>query len=700
MDYKEVRINTEIGLNNKFINFKLEQEFDFINILSLKLTQSDSYSIFNADYGCITGRVIANGGVGVPNVKISVFIPLSEEDEQNDNIRSIYPYKTPEDVNLQGYKYNLLPRVSQISPYISNFSNEFNIGYTPKTPVGTFPTKEEVLTNDLLLDVYKKYYKYTTVTNESGDYMIFGVPVGRHILHMSADITDIGKFSMTPATIVKLLGASPDLFDDNGTKIRKTTDLDDIPNIQIQNIAVDVRPFWGDSENFEIGITRQDFKLKTRLISTFTVFGSMTTMGEDGLWGISKSDNCGGIFQDNQCLFYTINNNDNLGYSASTFRLPIPKAEIYTIRNSVNEEKILSGDYNINNDIIKLSKSEYVEYIDNGVFAYVIPCNRKKIITNEFGLEEEVSNDNPNGIFSEFNGYFLMDSEDLPIGGNTDRDGLNRPRGPFIKLRGKFKIPQNHGSQGDYLKIDDSSSSPNNIRWIKKNRKFFTGEYYSVAQFLPVAYGFDGDELVNSALNRPKNNTLGIIQSTELYVDNEENTGSKVVTTDFPHNTGDVIPDKFFGSQWLNMSLFQIQFGASDRAADKRVRAAKTLVEGSENSSMYFLTDNIQNLGGGRFNSKGFLTAKFHYFDFINIKRDDIVKMGSTNKKIFRSIDDNLNTDSTYKYGSNETLVQTIPSNEGGNIIAKDFTNNRGAFVYKGLFESDSIQFLINLNLV
>jgi len=697
MDYKEIRINTDIGLNNKYINFKLEQEFDFINILSLKLTQSDSYSVFNADYGCITGRVIANGGVGVPNVKISVFIPLSDEDELNDDIRAIYPYKTPEDVNLEGYKYNLLPRVSQISPYISNFKNEFNIGYTPKTPVGTFPTKEEIITNDLLFDVYKKYYKYSTVTNESGDYMIFGVPVGRHILHMSADITDIGKYSMTPSTIVKLLGASPDLFDQNGTKIIKTTDLDDLPNVQIQNVAVDVRPFWGDSENFEIGITRQDFKIKTKIIPTFTVFGSMTTMGEEGLWGISKSDNCGDIFQDNQCLFYSINDDNSSGYLAKNFRLPIPKAEIYTIRNTVSDDKILSGDFDINNDIIRLSNNEYIEHVDNGQFAYVLQCNRKKIITNEFGDSEEVSDNNPNGIFSEFNGYFLMDSEDLPIGGSTDRSALERSRGPFIKLRGKFKIPQDHGLEGDFLTVQNS---PNNIRWIKKNRKFKAGEYYSVAQFLTVAYGFDGNELINSQLNRPKNNTLGIIQSTELFIDDVENTGSFVTTTDFPHNTGDALPDKYFGSQWLNMSLFQIQFAASDRAAGNRVRAARTLVEGSRSSTMHFLTDNSQNLGGGRFNSKGFLTAKFHYFDFINIKRDDIIKMSTDSKKVFRSIDDELNPSSIYKYGSNDTLIQQIESNEGGNIIARDYTNNKGAFIYKGLNQSDSIQYLINLNLI
>lgn len=698
MDYREIRITTGIGLENQYVNIKLEQEFDNINVLSLKLTQSDVYSSFNADYGCIIGRVIANGGVGVPNVKISVFIPLSEEDELNDDIRAVYPYKTVNDLNIQGYKYNLLPRVSQISPYISNFTNQYNVGYTPKTPVGTFPTKEEILSNDILLEVYKKYYKYSTITNESGDYMIFGVPVGTHTVHMSADITDIGKYSMTPSTIVKLLGASADLFDNNGSQIRRTSDLDDLPNIQLQNISVEVRPFWGDMDNFEIGITRQDFKIKSRIIPTFTVFGSIITMGKDGLWGISRSDNCGrGVpFPGNQCLFYTINREDSGGYNVENFRIPRAKAEIYTIKNSVSDNIINANTFDINKDIVKLSNSEYVEHIDNGVFVYLVPCNRTKTITNEFGEPEKVSDNNPNGIFTEFNGYFLMDSEDLPIEGSIDRGGLEGDRGPFIRLRGKFKIPQDSIKSDDYLKSQDND--PSTIRWIRKNRKFVAGEYYTVSQFFGISYGFGGDKLLNSTLVAPKNNTLGIIQVRERIVDDGTSFGRGTV---FPFNTTQNSDDRYFGSQWLNMCLFQIQFAASDRKRNDRTRVSRFLLENHNQSDMFFINDNTQNMGGGRFNSKGFLTSQFNFFDFVNVKRDDIVEMSvKQNNKIFRSITDELNPNSTYKYADNKGVVKFLKSNVGGNLIGRDLTTEKGAFIFKGLFQSDCIKFINQLNLI
>jgi hypothetical protein len=699
MDYKEIRIKTDIGIDNKYINFKLDQEFDNINILSLKLTQTDVYNTFNSDYGCVVGRVIANGGVGIPNTKISIFIPLSEEDEDNEDIKSIYPYKTPEDVDLNGYKYNLLPRVSQISPFIGGDINDNNFGYTPKTPVGTFPTKEEILTNDTLLEVYKKYYKYTTVTNESGDYMIFGVPVGTHFIHMSVDITDIGKYSMTPATMVKLLGFSENLFENNGTAIRKTNDLDDLPNLQLQNISIDVRPFWGDEENFEIGITRQDFKIRAKLLPTFTVFGSMVTMGQDGLWGISRSGDCsGGIFENNNCLFYTINNYDNdddfddiSGFNVENFRQPKADGEIYTIKNTVSDDDILSGNFDINEDILRLRDTDYSEFIDNGMFVYIIPCNRTKVITNEFGIEEPVDNDNPNGVFTEFNGYFLMDSEDLTIEGNPSRKYVEGVKGPFIRLKSRFKIPQG----GDYL-INAPESTPQIQNFIKKNRKFKAGEFYSTAQFYSISFGVgSGDTIINSDLTTPKYRTIGIIQTKETFVDDPGDDVTREM--EFPSNTVQSLDNKYFGSQWVNMCLFQIQFAATDRKRSNRIRTAKFLLESHNSPSMFFINDNTQNLGGGRFNSKGFISARYHYFDFINVNREDIIKMAESNKKILRPSVDNLTSD--YKYTANNTVLASLTSGEGGNLVGRDL-NGSDAYVYKGLNQSDCINYLINLNLI
>jgi len=92
------RIKTELGIN-KSINVQLDQEFEFLEILSLKIQQTDIYTRSCADYGVLVGRVTANNGFGVPNARVSIFIPIEQVDESNPLITSIYPYKSPNDKN-------------------------------------------------------------------------------------------------------------------------------------------------------------------------------------------------------------------------------------------------------------------------------------------------------------------------------------------------------------------------------------------------------------------------------------------------------------------------------------------------------------------------------------------------------------------------------------------------------------------------
>ncbi len=90
------RIRTELGVN-KTINVQIDQEFEFLEILSLKLQQEDIYVRACSDYGVLVGRVTANNGLGVPNARVAVFIPIDVVDQSNPIITSIYPYKSVDD---------------------------------------------------------------------------------------------------------------------------------------------------------------------------------------------------------------------------------------------------------------------------------------------------------------------------------------------------------------------------------------------------------------------------------------------------------------------------------------------------------------------------------------------------------------------------------------------------------------------------
>jgi hypothetical protein len=134
---------------NIFVN--LEQDFDQLEILSLKIVKSDVYS--------------------------RTCVPITDEDAEDEVISQLYPYRQITDKNEEGYRYNLLPKTSESCNHVAT---------------GNFFTPEEVINNPVILEVFEKYYKYTTKTNESGDYMLWGVPLGNQTIHASIDVSDIG----------------------------------------------------------------------------------------------------------------------------------------------------------------------------------------------------------------------------------------------------------------------------------------------------------------------------------------------------------------------------------------------------------------------------------------------------------------------------------------------------------------------------
>jgi len=238
------RIRTELGIN-KSINVELNQDFEFLEILSLKIQQADVYTRSCADYGVVVGRVTANNGLGIPNAKVSVFIPVEEEDLLDNTINTIYPYRTIDEKNEDGYRYNLLP---------------YEKSYSKHAATGTFPSSRDVLTNSVASKIYEKYFKFTVKTNESGDYMIFGVPLGFQRLVMDVDLSDIGEFSLTPQDLVRIGRASENQV--SGNQFRSSTDLNSLPQIVRLTKIAEISPLWGEPEICQIAVNRVDFDLR------------------------------------------------------------------------------------------------------------------------------------------------------------------------------------------------------------------------------------------------------------------------------------------------------------------------------------------------------------------------------------------------------------------------------------------------------
>ena len=221
-----------------------------MEILSLKFTQKDIFSSGRcSEYGVVVGRISANEGYGIPNARVSIFIPEDDLDEDDPVIHALYPYKTVTDRNEDNYRYNLLPSRQQHGGH---------------NPTGTFFDQKDILTREEVLEVFEKYYTYTVKTNNAGDFMIWGVPIGQQTIHIDIDLSDIGCYSLRPNDFLNK-GYGVDQFE-SFFKFKSSSDIDSLPQIVSFDKTIEVFPFWGNEELCEIGITRTDFDLSERNI--------------------------------------------------------------------------------------------------------------------------------------------------------------------------------------------------------------------------------------------------------------------------------------------------------------------------------------------------------------------------------------------------------------------------------------------------
>ena len=279
---KNIKIVLQDSQVNDRILINLEDDFDNLEILSLKISSTDIYNKNSSDFGTIVGRVQTSNGYGLQNAKVSIFVPITVEDKERPEIAELYPFETINDQFPNGVRYNLLPRVRNQNP--------------SHRAVGNLPLINDLTHYPQYLEIMEKYYKYTVITNDSGDYMIFGVPVGSHNIIMDFDLFDTKSIEVTANDMVensseykniKSVADATNTADNNDPNkvpnfiyrgldtfdVKVKTNLNEMPNIFNEIKQVNVSPFWGDDEEHDVGITRCDFKIKYNYTPTAIFFG-------------------------------------------------------------------------------------------------------------------------------------------------------------------------------------------------------------------------------------------------------------------------------------------------------------------------------------------------------------------------------------------------------------------------------------------
>lgn len=389
MERKTIRIKADLSGNEKVIKVNLKQNFDTLDVLSLKIDQKNTYLTNSSDYGILIGRVIANDGFGVPNAKVSIFIPTEEIDE---NTKKIYPYSNVSSVNENNIRYNLLQ---------SNKKDDC------KQNVGTFPDKRTLLDNNLTIDIFDKYYKYTTSTNQAGDYMIYGIPVGTQKVHVDIDLSDIGVLSQSPRDMI-YQGFSPEQFE-SYNKFKSSTNLDSLPQIISQDSSVYIYPFTGDEENTETGISRHDIKIQYKFEPTCVFMGSV--FGDSTENSISKD-----------CIV-----DENAG---SMDKLITGTGRIEMIRKTIDGKIEF---YNVQN----------TNLIDtNGTWLYQIPMNLDYMVTDEYG-NMIPSDDITKGIPTRSDVRFRIQLDDFDLTENKKRASYLIPNNPETEEESDYEFGLN-----------------------------------------------------------------------------------------------------------------------------------------------------------------------------------------------------------------------------------------------------------------
>ena len=416
---KTYRINTTVG-SDKYVNVMLEQDYENFEILSLKIDRENAYKMHTSNYGCIAGRVLANGAYGIPNAKISVFIPTKESDEIDPVLAALYPYQYTYEKNSDNVRYNTLP-------------DEKNS--TCHQVVGTFPNKRLVLDDNNILEIYDKYYKYSAVSNESGDYMIFGVPTGEQTVHVDIDLSDIGDLSQTPRDMI-FKGYDINQFE-SPSMFKKDSELDTLPQIISQDSSVFVNPFWGDNTSANISITRNDIDIKYKFEPSCIFIGSLITDGGNN--GISQ--NC--------VPTRNMGSMDQLKGGSGTIEMirktPEGDVEPFVIKGT----KLIDG---------------------NGTWCYQIPMNLDYMGTDEYG--NTVATNDPNkGVPTRTRVRFRVSLTD------TSSEYVNNHLA-------KVLIPNNPSAEED-LDYAFGTYSKDDEEGTKSFRDLFTNNVYTVKSYIP-----------------------------------------------------------------------------------------------------------------------------------------------------------------------------------------------------------------------
>lgn len=247
----------EYPFTDYFMNVKINQSRNTLDTLNVYNVNLNDTPRFSNNTGVLAGKleaiqVIENEDgekirIPLKNVVVGIFNPSetfpnpSSTDEEGNRIR-LNLYETLPQINST----NNLKGYASFQAYLTDVSFS-------KTDISNLTIPEE--------------YRYTTVTNERGEFILHNLPIGQQTLMVEVDLL---KFGLDPEEIALNFFPYPTQDDPN---------VSEIPHLFFGQYPINIVPSWGD---FQTGYTEMTLSvsLDLRKWCTYQIFPISARYGQ------------------------------------------------------------------------------------------------------------------------------------------------------------------------------------------------------------------------------------------------------------------------------------------------------------------------------------------------------------------------------------------------------------------------------------
>lgn len=226
----------EYPFSDYFMNVKINRSVGTLDTLNIYNVTNNEPQKFSNNTGVLMGKIEAVQVLNDENGE-KIRIPLKNTVVGIFNPSEKFPSISSSDNEGNRVRLNLYETIPQVD-------NPYNLkGYSS---FQSYLTDVQYSKNDFENNTIPDEYKYTTITNERGEFILQNIPVGQQTLMVEVDLL---KFGLEPEEIALNFFPYPSQDDPN---------VSEVPHFFFGQYPINIVPSWGD---FQTGYTEMSMSI-------------------------------------------------------------------------------------------------------------------------------------------------------------------------------------------------------------------------------------------------------------------------------------------------------------------------------------------------------------------------------------------------------------------------------------------------------